>query len=78
MLPFWAVLGHNILYITAGFVWPAFADHGGATEEEITIRQGPGGYGYQLAALVLIMLFVWLWMRDAQTFKASPQLARPA
>lgn len=41
-------------------------------------RLAGGLTGYQLAALVLIMLFVWLWMRDAQTFKASPQLARPA
>jgi phosphatidylglycerol:prolipoprotein diacylglycerol transferase len=41
-------------------------------------RLAAGLTGYQLAALVLIMLFVWLWMRDAQAFKASPQIARPA
>jgi phosphatidylglycerol:prolipoprotein diacylglycerol transferase len=41
-------------------------------------RLAGGLTGYQLAALVLIMFFAWLWMRDAQAFKASPQLARPA
>jgi hypothetical protein len=33
-----------------------FADHG-STEEEVTIRQGPGGYGHQLAALVCFVIF---------------------
>ena len=56
LLPFWAVLGHNILYITVGFVWLCFVDHGTA-EEEVTIRQGYGGYGYQLAALVCFVIF---------------------
>jgi hypothetical protein len=55
-LPFWAVLGHNLLYITVGFVWFSFADHG-ATGEEITIRQGHGGYGYQLVGLVCFVVF---------------------
>jgi prolipoprotein diacylglyceryltransferase len=41
-------------------------------------RLAGGLTGYQSAALVLIALFAWLWMRDAQAFKASPQLARPA
>ena len=41
-------------------------------------RLAGGLTGYQLAALVLIILFVWLWMRDAQAFKASPQLAQSA
>jgi hypothetical protein len=30
VLPFWAVLGHNILYIIVGFVWLCFVDHGTA------------------------------------------------
>ena len=37
LLPLWAVLGHNILYIIVGFVWLSFAD-GGITEGEVTIR----------------------------------------
>ena len=56
MLPFWAVLGHNILYIILGFVWLSFADDG-AAEEAITIRPGDGGYGYQIAALVCFVVF---------------------
>jgi hypothetical protein len=56
LLPFWAVLGHNILYITVGFVWLSFADDGTA-EEEVTIRQGHGAYRHQLAALVCFVIF---------------------
>jgi len=56
LLPFWAVLGHNILHITVGFVWLCFVDHGTA-EEEVSIRQGYGGYGYQLAAVVCFVIF---------------------
>jgi hypothetical protein len=51
LLPFLVVLGHNILYVIIRFVWLSFAD-GGAAEEAVTIRQGDGGYGYQVAALV--------------------------
>ena len=50
LLPFWAVLGHNLLYITVGFAWLYSAD-AGATEEAVTIRQRHGGYGYQIGAL---------------------------
>jgi len=50
LLPFWAVLGHNLLYITVGFAWLYFAD-AGATEEAVTMRQGHGAYSYQIAAL---------------------------
>ena len=50
LLPFWAVLGHNLLYITLGFAWLYFADVG-ATEEGVTMRQGHGAYSYQIAAL---------------------------
>ena len=55
LLPFWAVLGHNILYITIGFVWLRFADDGAA--ETVTIRPGQGGYGYQIAALACFAVF---------------------
>jgi hypothetical protein len=48
-------LGHNLLYVTIGFVWLYFAD--GAAEEPVTIRQGHGGYGYQIAALVCLAVF---------------------
>ena len=54
--PFWVLLGHNILYITVGLVWLSFADDG-VTDEETTIRQGYGGYGYQLGALVCFIVF---------------------
>jgi hypothetical protein len=56
LLPFGAVLGHNILYISIGFVWLYFADDGSA-EEAVTIRQEDGGYGYQIAALVCFAVF---------------------
>jgi hypothetical protein len=39
LLPMWVVLGHNILYITVGFAWLSFADHG-VTEEDVVIRSG--------------------------------------
>jgi hypothetical protein len=54
LLPFWVILGHNILYVAIGFVWLSFTDDG---EEEVTIRQGDGGYGYQVAALVCFVVF---------------------
>jgi hypothetical protein len=56
LLPFWVVLGHNILYVAIGFVWLSFTDDD-ATEEEVTIRQGHGGYGYQVAAQVCFVVF---------------------
>jgi len=54
LLPFWVVLGNNILYVAVGFVWLSFTDDG---EEEVTIRQGDGGHGYQVAALVCFVVF---------------------
>ena len=54
LLPLWVVLGHNILYVAIGFVWLSFTDDG---EEEVTIRQGDGGYGYQVEALVCFVVF---------------------
>ena len=38
LLPVWAVLGHNLLYISVGFVWLTFADDE-VTEDEIVIRE---------------------------------------
>jgi len=56
LLPFWVVLGHNILYVAVGFIWLSFTDDG-AAEEAVTIRQGHGWYGYQVAALVCFVVF---------------------
>ena len=49
-------MGHNILYVAIGFAWISFSDDG-AAEEAVTIRQGHGGYGYQVAALVCFVVF---------------------
>ena len=56
LLPLWVVLGHNALYITVGFAWLFFADDG-AAEDEVTIRQDDGPYGYQLAAMLCFLIF---------------------
>jgi hypothetical protein len=50
MLPVWAVLGHNVLYIGVGFLWLSYADDG-VTDEELVTRETNHTYGYQLAAL---------------------------
>ena len=50
------MLGHNILYVAIGFIWLSFTDDG-AAEEAVTIRQGHGGYDYQIAALVCLVVF---------------------
>jgi hypothetical protein len=39
LLPLWAVLGHNILYIAIGFAWLFFVAPGPPGEEDITIRE---------------------------------------
>jgi hypothetical protein len=56
LLPFWVVLGHNILYVAIGFMWLSFSDDGTA-EEAVTVRHGHGGYCYQIAALVSFVVF---------------------
>ena len=56
MLPVWAVLGHNVLYIGVGFLWLSFADDG-VTDEEVMIRETNRTYGYQLAALFCFAVF---------------------
>ena len=56
MLPVWAVLGHNVLYIGVGFLWLSFADDG-VTDEEVVTRETDQTYGYQLAALFCFAVF---------------------
>ena len=51
MLPVWAVLGHNVVYIGVGFIWLSFADDG-VTDEEVVTRERNHTYGCQLAALL--------------------------
>ena len=57
LLPLWVVLGHNALYITVGFAGLFFADDG-AAEDEVTIRQDDGPYGYQLAGMLCFLIFI--------------------
>ncbi len=56
MLPLWAVLGHNVLYIGVGFLWLSFTDDG-VTDEEVVTRETNQTYGYQLAALFCFAVF---------------------
>ena len=56
LLPVWAVLGHNLLYISVGFVWLTLFDDG-VTEDEIVIRKRDHTYGYELAALLCFAIF---------------------
>jgi len=56
LLPVWAVLGHNLLYISVGFVWLTLFDDG-VTEDEIVIRERDHTYGYELAALLCFAIF---------------------
>ena len=54
LLPFWVVLGHNILYVAIGFVWLSFTSN---DAEEVAINEGHGGYAYQVAALGCFVVF---------------------
>ena len=56
MLPVWAVLGHNVLYIGVGFLWLSFSDDG-VTDEEVVTRETNETYRYQLAALFCFAVF---------------------
>ena len=57
LLPLWLVLGHNILYLTVGFVWIYLAEY--VTKgEEATIRQDHDPYGYQLVAMLCFLIFL--------------------
>jgi len=79
--PFWAVLGHNILYIVIGFLWLSFVSPGPPGEEEnITIRKDTP-QRYELPAMVCFLLFAhnllerlegasdqgtWVWLGTGQ------------
>jgi hypothetical protein len=56
LLPLWAVLGHNILYIVIGFTWLSFVAHGPPGEEDITIRE-ERPQRYEFAAMLGLLLF---------------------
>src|SRR5438045_2086940 len=56
LLPVWAVLGHNILYIGVGLMWLSFADDG-VTEEDVVIRERNHPYASSLAALFCFAVF---------------------
>jgi hypothetical protein len=55
LLPLWAVLGHNILYIAIGFAWLSFVSPGPPGEEDITIREDPP-QRYEFAAMLCFLL----------------------
>jgi hypothetical protein len=55
LIPLWAILGHNALYMLVGFIWLFFVDHGDA-EESLTIRQNPP-HSYQHAGMLRFLLF---------------------
>jgi len=57
MLPVLVVLGHNVLYITVGFVWLFFADDG--STEDVALRDDDHLYGYQLAAMLCVLVFAY-------------------
>jgi hypothetical protein len=73
------VLGHNLLYVTVGFVWIFLAEYG-TTEEEATIRQDHDSYGNQLGAMLCFLIFldnllkriegpgdtVWFWLSSGR------------
>ena len=56
LLPVWAVLGHNLVYISVGFVWLTFADVG-INEEEVLTREHGHTHAFQLLALVCFAVF---------------------
>jgi hypothetical protein len=56
LLPLWAVLGHNILYIVVGFAWLFFVPPGTPGEEDITIREDPP-QRYEFGAMLCFLLF---------------------
>jgi hypothetical protein len=78
LLPFWAVLGHNILYMVVGFTWLLFVSQG-PPEEDITIREDPP-QRYEFAAMLCFLLFahnllgriegagqrMWVWLGTGQ------------
>jgi hypothetical protein len=81
LLPLWAVLGHNILYIVIGFIWLSFVSPGpSGGEEDITIRED-APQRYEFAAMASFLLFahnllerlegaggqgIWVWLGTGQ------------
>jgi hypothetical protein len=80
LLPLWAVLGHNILYIMVGFAWLFFVSPSAPGEEDITVREDPP-QRYEFAAILCFLLFshnllarieganqrMWGWLGTAQS-----------
>jgi len=56
LLPLWAILGHNILYIMVGFIWLFFVSHRPPGQEDITIREDTP-QRYEFAAMLCFLLF---------------------
>ena len=56
LLPLWAVLGHNLLYIVVGFGWLFFVSPNPPGDEDITLREDPP-QRYEFSALLFFLLF---------------------
>src|SRR5437763_13311497 len=56
LLPLWAVLGHNFLYMVVGFAWLFFVSPGLPGEEDMTVREDPP-QRYEFAAMLCFLLF---------------------
>src|ERR1700739_3713254 len=79
LLPLWAVLGHNLLYILVGFAWLFFVSPGPPGEQDITMREDPP-QRYDFAAMLCFLLFahnlltriegadqrMWVWLGTGQ------------
>jgi hypothetical protein len=80
LLPLWAVLGHNILYVVVGFTWLSFVSPGPPGEEDITTRED-APHRYEFAAMLCFLLFahnlleriegpgsqgMWVWLGTGQ------------
>jgi hypothetical protein len=57
MLPFLALLGHNAVYLLAGFLFFCWLKHE-EVEEALTTVQKRSREGYNLAALLFFFLFL--------------------
>jgi hypothetical protein len=80
LLPQWAVLGHNILYIVVGFIWLSVVSPGPPGEEDFAIREDTP-HRYEFAAMLCFLLFaynlleriegagdqrMWVWLGTGQ------------
>ena len=57
LLPLWAVLWHNGVYIATGFLWLTRMGHGGEGDD-LRIRPHHGLDRYQLGSLVCALIFL--------------------